>query len=109
MKLFADYLKERCNRELLEAPGIGFATYEISGEECYIVDIFISKEHRKSYEASRLADQIVVRAKALGCTYLKGTVDLSTEGTRGSFYALLGYGFEPVRAQNEVVYFRKEL
>lgn len=109
MTLFAAYLKERCNRELLEVPGVAFATYEISGEECYIVDIFVEKSHRRSKVATEIADQISNLAREKGCTYLKGSIDLTRNGARESCFALLSYGFKPMLAMNDAVYFRKEL
>ncbi|HRO67178.1 MAG TPA: GNAT family N-acetyltransferase [Pseudobdellovibrionaceae bacterium] len=108
MKLFAAYLKERTGQTLIEREG-GFATYQIDGEECYIVEIFVVPEIRRTGLASRMADEISVLAKSQNCTYLKGTVDLRANGARESILALIGYGFKPVRAVDEILYFRKEL
>lgn len=109
MELFAEYLKERSGRELIEEPGVGFASFEIVGEECYIVDIFVRESARKLGHAAKLADKIAWRARVKGCTHLKGTVDLLCNGARESTLALLHYGFRPVRAQGEVIFFRKDL
>ncbi|MBX2986493.1 MAG: GNAT family N-acetyltransferase [Bdellovibrionaceae bacterium] len=109
MKLFAAYLAERRGSFLLHEEGVGFATYEISGEECYIIDIFVAKEHRRKKSATSLADQIASIARLRGCKYLKGTVDLSASGARESSLALMQYGFRPVHAQGDVIYFRKDL
>lgn len=109
MKLFSAYLKERLGQSLIKREDKGFATYQISGEECYIVEIFVTPDQRKNKVASSMADEIAVIAKSKNCTYLKGTVDLRANGARESILALIGYGFFPIRAIDEVIYFRKDL
>lgn len=110
MSLYADYLNERTNDEIIEWPS-GFATYRYlnDGKTVYIVDIYTVPDHRKSGAASELADVIVARAKEKGFTELIGTVCPSAKGATISMRVLLGYGMELKSAGNDCIIFRKEI
>jgi GNAT superfamily N-acetyltransferase len=73
MSLYADFLKEYSDIEILEKE-YGFATYSISGEECYIRDVYVIPVMRNKNYASLLADEITKIAKDKGCKYLTGSV-----------------------------------
>lgn len=92
MSLQAQYAKERENIETLESE-IGFATYYFLEDGCYIKDIYVHPDHRKSGEASRLANEIAVMAKEKGSKKLYGTVCPSANGSTESLKVLLAYGF----------------
>ena len=73
MSLYADYLKEREDTNILEDTR-GFATYKITGEECYIIDIYVAPIHRGNGMTKYYSDKIGELAKELGCSFLSGTV-----------------------------------
>lgn len=87
------YWKEAMNREVIENEK-GFVSYQFNGEICYIVDIYVEPEHRKSNVAASLADQVVVIAKDKGCKFLMGTVNLQGSDPSRSMMVLLSYGFK---------------
>ncbi len=106
--LYAHYIAEREGKQILERPE-GFATYSINAPECYIEDIYVLPEHRKSGVAAKLADVIAEEAKARGCTYLLGTVMPSAQGSTASLKVLLAYGFKLAKAETNAIYMVKEL
>ncbi len=108
MSLYADYLAEKGLKGIIETP-TSFATYCITGQECYIEDIYVAPEFRKTKEASRLADAITEIAKAKGCTYLTGSVNSRATDPTASIKTLLGYGFKFMRSNDAGLYFYKEL
>lgn len=106
--LYAQYAKERLGQETVESEK-GFATYEINGDECYIVDIYVVPSERRSGEASRLADRITEIALAKGCKVLTGTVYTRARGATASIKTLLAYGFEFASSTDDALIFLKEL
>jgi GNAT superfamily N-acetyltransferase len=78
--LYAQYLTERTNKEILEAP-TGYAVYYDLGDYCYIEDIFVIPEARKLGVASEIANQIVSKAKLRGKHKLLGSVKPSAKGS----------------------------
>ena len=108
MSMFSDYIKERGVLNILETDK-GFATYKIVGTECYIEDIYVIPEYRRGKAGSDLANEIVEAAKAKGCRYLTGSVVPSAKGSTESCKALLAYGFRLLRANENVIYFVKEI
>jgi GNAT superfamily N-acetyltransferase len=102
------YFKEREGFETLEDEN-AILSYRISGEECYIRDIFVLPEHRLSGAGSRLADMMTNIAKAAGCNHLTGSVVPSTKGSSASLMALLKYGFKVHESANDFIVLIKEI
>lgn len=106
--MWAEYIKEREGFEVLETDK-GVATYKIMGEECYIKDIYVSKEHRRSGEAFKIGDHIAEMARINGCKRLSGTVVPSLGGSSESLQGLLKYGFKLHSASQDLIILVKEL
>lgn len=108
MSLYKDYLEERTDIEILERED-GFATYSISGEECYIRDIFVVKEKRNQHAAASMANEISDIAISRGCKYLTGTVSPTAKGSDVSLKVLMAYGMKLYSAQNNLIIFKKDI
>lgn len=108
MSMYADYVNERGVKRIEETQN-GFATYLITGQECYIEDIYVRPEARKSHVASALADSIAEKAKLQGCRYLTGSVVPTANGSTDSCIVLLSYGFKLLRSESNVIWFVKEI
>jgi len=108
--LYAKYLMERLGDSIIEAPE-GFVTYRFleDNKTVYIVDIFVKEEFRTQGIASKLADMVVEKAKALGSTKLLGTVIPTTKNSTISLKVLLGYGMVLESATNNLIVFKKEI
>lgn len=109
MSLYADYLRERTNDEILESDQ-GFATYRFTDDKTvYIVDIYVVPVDRDRGLASDIADSIVGIAKQRGCTRLLGSVVPSTKGSTTSLQVLLGYGMKLESSGQDFILFSKEI
>jgi GNAT superfamily N-acetyltransferase len=108
VSLYGQYLKERENIDIFEVEQ-GFGSYMIEGEQCYIRDIFVTKEHRKAALATYIADEITKIARAAGCTYLTGTVVPSAAGANTSMKVLIGYGMSLHSSTNDLIVFKKDI
>jgi hypothetical protein len=108
LSLYADYLHETSQKHILEREW-GFATYHIRGTECYIEDIFITVDRRKSKSASELAQHIETIAKAKGCKFLTGSVNTAIKDPTTSIKVLLAYGFKFLRSETSIIWFCKDL
>lgn len=108
MEQLAKYLKEREGLDSIVQDN-GFASYRINCEECYIRDIWVDPEHRKSDVASEMADLIAEIAKKSGCKYLTGSVNTNVGDPTASTKVLLAYGFYVYSAITGSIWFRKDL
>ena len=109
MSLYADYLKERTNDNILETEH-GFATFRYLNEkQVYIIDIYVIPQFREEGIAARMANAIGMEAKSVGCTEMIGTVNLGTNNTKQSLIVLMKYGMDLLRAENNMIILKKDL
>jgi GNAT superfamily N-acetyltransferase len=108
MNLYAPYLKEREALDTLETPH-GFALYKIQGDECYIQDIYVVPEKRKSHVATQMADAVAEIARGKGCKWLTGSVSPSANNSHASLLVLLHYGMKLQKADKDIIYFSKRI
>lgn len=106
--LYGQYIKEREGKDIIENEN-GFASFIIRGEECYIENIYVHPDFRKSKVASELANQVVEKAKECGCKFLTGSVRPSAMGSTDSLKVLLAYGFKLLSASQDAIIFVKEI
>jgi predicted GNAT family acetyltransferase len=106
--LFAEYILEREGENVITAER-GFATYKFGQGYCYITDIYVQPEARKSGLASSLADEVCKIAKSHSVSLLVGSVDTEAVGATTSMKALLGYGFSVSHNDGSMIYFKKEI
>lgn len=102
MSLYADYIKERLGKGIIERPE-GFATYVAWSDGIYIEDIYVSPDSRHSNVASAMADEIAAIAKEKGFSRLYGSVKPSANWSTISMKVLLAYGFEIHSAGNDAI------
>ena len=117
MKDYHDYLQETEGQDRgCVWNDKGWASYKITGQECYIDQIYIKTDFREDKAATELADKVVKLAKEKGCCVLIGTVhtneasfDIETGLSKRdrSVKVLLGYGFRPLRFNEGVATFLK--
>lgn len=108
MKMYQSYIKERLGLDMILIDKIGFATYRILGQECYIIDIHVEKEHRQNGYAEKMGNEIQAIAKKAGCCFLTGTVDITTANPEYSMVQLIKFGFKFLnQGPDTLLYFRK--
>jgi predicted GNAT family acetyltransferase len=109
MSLYAEYLKEKTNDEIIESED-AFATYRFLNEkQVYIVDVYVKPHLRKQGIAFKMAEKIIEIAKAKGCTEGIGTVIPSNKGSTESVKFLLACGMTILSASENMIVLRKEI
>ena len=109
MSLYAKYIKERENSEIVETD-YGFATFKIfDNGEVYVVDVYVEPKLRRQGKASELLDKIQEVTKPLGSKVLTTSVDLNANGVENSLNAIYKYGFMAIKRINSMIYFSKEI
>ena len=109
MSLYADYIKERENKSIVESEK-GFATYKIfDNGECYLQDLYVAPEFRKTGIATEMADEVVKIAKDKGCSILLGSVSMDgTEPTR-NMKVFLGYDMQLHKVIGNMIFLKKDI
>lgn len=108
MSLYAEYLHEKTDVKMLESPN-AFATYVFTDRGCWIKDIYVKPEFRKTSVASDLANMISEIAKSKGIKTLLGSVIPSNKNSTDSLKVLLAYGMTLESCGNDFILFKKEL
>ena len=113
MNMYKEYIEETTDTRMLETD-YGFATYTTFFSEggfvdCYIEDIYVKPEFRKTYKASEMAQKIEEVAKKENCNRLLGSVNLNIKDPTRSVKVLLQYGFEVLSAGEGSIWFKKNL
>jgi len=109
MTLFAQYLKERENKEIIEND-FGFVTYYfLSSGDCYIEDVYIVPEKRRSGLASEFGKAIELIAREKNSKRIFGSVDQNANNKTESMKFLISYGFLLSHNSGNTIYLTKEL
>lgn len=108
MSLYAEYLAERTNKEIVES-NQGFATYSFTEQGVYIEDIYVKPEYRKSGIAAEMANQIVGIAKERGMKKVFGSVVPSAKGSTQSCLVLIAYGMRLSSSTTNFLLFEKDI
>jgi GNAT superfamily N-acetyltransferase len=109
MSLYADYLKEREDKDIIESDK-GFATFKtFDNGECYLQDIYVIPSERKSGLATEMTNKIVAIAKERGCSLLVGSVCVDDKNATRNMKVFLAYGMEIYRNVGTMVFLKKDI
>ncbi len=108
LNLYKNYIKERFGHELISTDK-GFVTYELGNDYCYILDVYVLPEFRKSHVAIELGDKVVDLAKEKGITKIIGSVSLLANGRDISIKGLYAWGMRISHYEKDTIYFVKEV
>lgn len=72
-EMYKDYAKDIYNMEFISTDKY-FFSYEISGEELRIIDVYVAPQYRGSKVTLKMYDHIDEFSKATGCKYRLSTV-----------------------------------
>lgn len=107
--LFSRYIQEREGKNIIEKEH-GFLTYFfVSDTVCYVEDIFVVKEQRRSGLATELGKELEAIAKEAGIKKILGSVDLKAKTKTESMKFLLDYGFELKDNTGSLIYLIKDV
>jgi len=108
MNQWLAYNKERRGADYIETEQ-GFITFLISGDECFIEDLFIRPDCRLKGHATELVTAAKERGIKQGSKVLTGTIKLDTYGATDALKFHLKYGAHLVSAHNNVIVMAKEI
>jgi GNAT superfamily N-acetyltransferase len=108
MSLYADYKKEREGKHVIESDR-GFIVYFKEKDYFYIEDIYVVPEFRRTHAATEMADWVCSMAKEAGIKKIMGSVVPTTNGANISLRTMLAYGMRLHSAQNNIIFFQKDL
>ncbi len=108
MSLYADYIRERTQKKVLETD-YGFCVYQIFGKECYIEEVYVVPEKRREGYATMLGDLVGAIAKGLDCTHLTGSVCVRAPEPTRSLRGLIAAGYKILRCEPDMIYMVKEI
>ena len=106
--LYARYIAERAGAQILEE-SYGFIAYRISGLECFIMEMFLAPEARRSWQFKSLMMKLEDIAKSEGCSVITANVFLENPGASNTIIAGLKYGFKVRNGSGAAVLIAKEL
>lgn len=109
MSLYADYIKEREDKDIVENDN-GFATFKIfDNGECYLQDIYVVPAQRKSGLATEMADKVVSIAKENGCKTLIGSVCSDDKHATRNMKVFLTYGMQIHKVIGNMIFLNKDI
>lgn len=100
--LYFQYLQERQGLSCLWDEH-GFITYKITGDECFLADMFVEKSQRHSGLGRNLVEQLKDLASPMGCKVITANVYLDLPGADNTLRAAQAVGFKVERANNNVL------
>lgn len=107
--LYGQYIEEREDKGIIETDK-GFATFKIfDNGECYLQDIYVLPEWRKSSVATEMADAVRDIAKEHGCKLLVGSVCTDDKYATRNMKVFLSYGMEIYKNVGNVIFLKKEI
>jgi ribosomal protein S18 acetylase RimI-like enzyme len=107
--LYAQYIAEREDKEIIESEK-GFATFKIfNNGECYLQDLYVIPEQRKSGLATEMTDSIVAIAKERGCKTLLGSVCTDDKYATRNMKVFLAYGMQIYKIVGNMIFLNKNL
>lgn len=109
MSLLSDYHKELGIKKVIESDHGFLVYYFVLPDECYLEDVYVIPEKRKSGLCFQMFDQAAKQAKDLGCKYLTGSIIPSSNNAESSAQMQLKYGFRFLRKGPNVIYMIKDL
>lgn len=107
--LYAMYIKERENKEIIESDK-GFVTYKFfDNGECYIQDIYVIPSERKTGLSTKMTDEVAQIAKEKGCNALLGSICIDDKAASKNMQIWLNYGFKIHKNMGPMIYLRKDI
>lgn len=108
MKMYAAYLKERQNVDLVEVEH-GFATYSLEENYIYLQDLYVVPEKRKEGIGVELMNIVAQIGKEAGKDRMLGSVSPSTKFSTTMTQIMFGLNFKILSSSQDIIYFVKEI
>lgn len=108
MSSYFNYIRESRGMNVV-AGAYGFATYLINGEECYVEDVYVEPDFRRTGIGSEFIDRLKIIAKEKKCKALTTTVGCRIKDPEVSLISCLNVGFKVFSAVNDTIFLRMEI
>lgn len=108
MDLYKLYIKERENLDEIKTDR-GFVHYRIEFPNCVLNDCFVKKEFRNDGHATFLVNQLFELCRQAGVKAVFCQTDKRSNGHGVSRIALENFGFELIKEDGPISYFKMEL
>jgi|SRR5580698_4575598 GNAT superfamily N-acetyltransferase len=109
MSLYAEYIKEREGKDIVESEK-GFATYQIfDNGDCYIQDIYVAPEFRKTGLAVDMQKEIAQIAKEKGCSALMGSISLDDKNASRNLRIMLNENYIIHNTIGTMIFLKKDI
>lgn len=110
LTLWADYLKERENIEIIENK-YGFIFYQINLENksCSLIHFFVADDLRNEKIGSKLFDELENKARACGCLSIMAQVSINLPNASDNVLIAVKMGGTIVSANNNIIILEKLL
>ena len=106
---WANYVEERLGVHTIENED-GFVTYHFTNGACYIVDVYVVKEKRKTGTAKKFLALLEEESLGAGIMTLVGQVNPLAAGATDSLKMQFALGFEiETVAPNGTIFLKKSL
>lgn len=108
MKHYVDYVKERSGADVITTD-VGFVTYRIQGDECFLMEIYTAPEHRRSHRGAELVDAVALKGRSAGCKFISATISPQAGGSTEAMAAAIKVGFKLHSSGQNCVILTKEI
>lgn len=108
MNHYQAYFMERQELSTIENES-GFIAFKFRGKECYIGEIFISRDARQKGNGRELLQNVVERAKKAGCNCMTANVYVADPNATSTLMAAFKCGFKLKATSQGVTMIAKEL
>lgn len=111
MEQYKAYLEQTYEGEscYIDPQNRGWASYKISGPECYIVHCYLAPEFRGQTLMSEICSHIEKIAVEKGCVYMAGTVDVTARNPERSLKMMIADGYKLWNADKGIITLTKRL
>lgn len=106
--LYAKYMKERQNAEILENES-GFVVYKFLEKECFINEMFVDTNKRSKGVGRALIYELEAIALEKGCDCISANIHLWDKGASNTLMAALSVGFEVSRSEQNILLIAKKI
>lgn len=106
--LYARYISERAHGQIIENDS-GFIVYRSDSADCYVIEIYVRPECRRSGKGRELFNELESRAISAGCKKITGGIYLEDSQYKSILAAVLHGGFSIKSANGGIIYVEKEL
>jgi GNAT superfamily N-acetyltransferase len=105
MQRYANYIKEKCDAELIETDS-GFITYSVNGDTVHVHDAYVDADKRRQGASKDLVGRIIELEKPKRLT---SCLQLSANNVNETLITQLCFGFRLIGANDKELYLVKEL